>query len=460
MSKKISFLVVEDDQLARMTLVENLKEYGIVSEAKNSKEAFEHLENAHFDVAWVDLDLDEDLEGLTIIPKCKQKGIYTVVLSGREEDECIEEAYEKGCDDFLSKPFELDSLKLVLRKYEAIGNAGKLKKFFAKEYITQDQNLINQLNILNDVIASERPVFLKGPTGVGKTLLAKQIHKLVHGDDKNFVHFNCAEVPENLVESELFGYKKGAFSGAESNKKGLLELADNGTIFLDEIATMPMTLQQKLLKAIDEKTFYPLGSEEPVKSNFRIISATCEDLNEMVEDGRFRKDLYFRIEGFNIDLPSLKKRPADIPLLIKHFLSSGTRRVVIKGEVKDLLYNYEWPGNIRELHKVIDILKSRCHGVITKEDLPEHISRVHVEKSSGGTTSHSVETIFTDGILNSMQIEYIKHNGLKTFLDKAEEEAVVYVHESLGNKVRECLSILKVSSSSFYKVLNRLKKKE
>ncbi|EQC50988.1 sigma-54 dependent transcriptional regulator [Bacteriovorax sp. DB6_IX] len=463
MKKTISFLVIEDDQLARLSLVQKLKDVGIVSEADNLARAKQLLEEGHYDVAWIDLDLENELEGLEIIPLAKSKGIYSVVLSGREEEECIEKAYELGCDDYLSKPFESEALNIVLRKYEAIGSLGKFKDFFAKQYITQDQALIDQLGILSDIVVSDRPVFIKGATGVGKTFLAKQIHSLIHKNDQGFVHFNCSEVPENLIESELFGYKKGAFSGADKDKKGLLEMADGGTLFLDEIATMPMLLQQKLLKAIDEKTFYPLGSEEAQKSDFRLISATCENLEEMVEEGKFRQDLYFRIEGFNLDIPPLKKRREDIPLLLKHFLSSGVRRVVIKGDVKDLLYHYDWPGNIRELHKVIDILKSRCHGVIKKEDLPEHISRVHIQASTSESNSQQVvssevETIFENGLLNNMQIEYIKHNGMKCFLDKVEEEAVTYIHESLGHKVRESLSILKMSSSSFYRVLNRLKK--
>jgi DNA-binding NtrC family response regulator len=461
MSKKtLNFLVLEDDDLARLNLVTHLKEFGLVRETTNSKDAIELLRNEKFDIAWIDLDLEEDLAGLKVVPVAVESRAYAVVLSGREEDEYIEEAYEKGCEDYLSKPFEKDSLNLVLRKYKILKGENKLRNFFSKKYITQDENFINSLQVIKEIVSSDKPVFIKGPTGTGKTLISKLIHEIIFEESQKFIHLNCSEIPENLLESELFGYKKGAFSGADADKKGMLELADGGTLFLDEIATMPSSLQKKLLKAIDEKSFYPLGSEKEVKSNFRLMSATCENLEQMVKDGTFREDLYFRIEGFNIELPSLKERAGDIPLLLKHFLGLGRRRVVLSKEVKSILERYDWPGNVRELQKVIQVLQAKCHGIIKPEDLPSHISPSSaLSSSSVRTETHSSSEEGRDGILTNSQLEFIRHNGLKSFVDKVEEDTVSTLYSENDEKVRQTLSILKISNSSFYRIMDRIKGK-
>ncbi|WP_127718402.1 sigma-54 dependent transcriptional regulator [Halobacteriovorax sp. HLS] len=459
MSKKIlNFLVLEDDDLARLNLVTHLKEYGLVRETNNSKEAIDLLSKEKFDIAWIDLDLETELAGLKVIQHATGSNAYAVVLSGREEDEYIEKAYELGCDDYLSKPFDKESLLLVLRKYRVLKSESKLRNFFSKKYITQNEKFIKSLQVINEIIGSDKPIFIKGETGTGKTLISKLIHEILFESMDKFIHLNCSEIPENLLESELFGYEKGAFSGAETSKKGKLELADGGTLFLDEIATMPISTQKKLLKAIDEKTFYPLGSEKERKSNFRLMSATCEDLEQMVKDGRFREDLYFRIEGFNVTLPNLVERKGDIPLLIKHLLGQGKRRIVLSSEVKNILENYSWPGNIRELKKVIEVLQSKCHGVISKEDLPIHISGIIQGSNGSDLDSQTEELSIREGVLTNKQLEFIRHNGLKAFMDAVEEDCVNTLFEENDQKVRQTLSVLKISNSSFYRITDRIKK--
>ncbi len=457
MSKKVlNFLVIEDDALSRLNLVTLLKEHGLVREAKNSDEAKEFLENEKFDLAWIDLDLERDLAGLDLIPIVKKKGTYPVVLSGREEDSNIAEAYKRGCEDYLSKPFDKEALALVLRKFKVLSKESTLRNFFGTRYVTQDDSLIENLKVINEVVASNKPVFLKGPTGTGKTLIAKLIHELIFENKDKFIHLNCSEIPENLLEAELFGYSKGAFSGAETSKKGKFELADGGTLFLDEIATMPMLLQKKILRAIDEKSFYPLGSEKLVKSNFKLVSATCENLEEMVKEGSFREDLYYRIEGFNIELPPLEKRKGDIPLLLKFFLGLGKRRVVLSAEAKSILIQYSWPGNIRELRKVVEMLQAKSHGVIEAKDLPAHILGVsrHIENIAEVEFTPIIE----GSILSKMQLEFIQMNGLKSFLDKVEEDAVISTLKNNEDKVRKTLSVLKISNSAFYRISQRINK--
>ncbi len=454
MNKRVlNFLVIEDDDLSRLNLVTALKDHGLVREARNSEEAKKLLSEEKFDLAWIDLDLEKDLAGLDLIPLVKNKKTYAVVLSGREEDRSIEEAYKRGCEDYLSKPFDKEALNMILRKFRILSKESVLRNFFANQYVTQDDSLVKNLKIINEVVTTNKPVFLKGPTGTGKTLIAKLIHNLIFEKEDSFIHLNCSEIPENLLEAELFGYEKGAFSGAEISKKGKFALADGGTLFLDEIATMPMILQQKILRAIDEKSFYPLGSEKMVKSDFRLVSATCENLEEMVKDGSFREDLYYRIEGFNINLPSLVERREDIPLLIKHFLGKGKRRVVLSKNVKGILNNYSWPGNIRELKRVVEILQSKSHGLIEVEDLPAHIrgiSSTYIEKVE-------VSEHIPGSILSKMQLDYIRINGLKSFLEKVEEDAVSIIFKENDEKVRKTLGVLKISNSAFYRISERRK---
>jgi len=460
--KHLEFLVIEDDELSRLSLTTMLKDHGSVTEAPSAKEAKALLATKEFDLAFIDLDLEEDLIGLDLIDLVVANKAYAVVLSGRQEDECIEEAYTRGCQDYLNKPFAKEALELVMKKFNFLQGQGKLSKFFAHEYVTQDKELVDQLQILNEVVVSDKPVFIGGATGTGKTLIAKHIHELIHGEKNSFIHLNCSEIPENLMESELFGYEKGAFSGAENSKRGKLELADGGTLFLDEIATMPMLLQQKLLKAIDEKTFYPLGSEKPVQANFRLISATCENLKGKVANNEFREDLYYRIDGFNINLKPLKDRKDDIPLLIKHFMRLGHRRVVINKEAMGLMLGHEWRGNIRELRRTVEILQTRASGLITPEDLPESVRGATPAKVSKAKPSVDIAaTESVEGkVLNASQMQFIADNGLKVFLEVLEDEVVEHFYKENNEKVRQTLSTLKISNSSFYRIMDRIKGKK
>lgn len=463
LKKQLNFLIVEDDQLSRLTLSNLLKEHGLVFEATDSKLATELIQDGHFDMAFIDLDLEDgDLKGLEIISPASKKGIYPVVLSGREEDGCIEEAYLKGCQDYLVKPFNKASLEMVLKKFSLLEGKGALRKVLATNYITQDESLIKELEIINEVVLSDKPVLIFGPTGTGKSHIAKTIHELVHGNDEKFIALNCSEIPENLLESELFGYEKGAFSGAEKSKKGKLELADGGTLFLDEIATMPVLLQKKLLKAIEEKTFYPLGSEKSVKSNFRLVSATCEDLKALVSKGEFREDLYFRIEGYNINLKSLAERKGDVALLTKHFMKKSVRRVVIPQDIMAVLEGYAWPGNIRELRKCVEMLLSKASGIISLQDLPSNIvANSHpcedVKSVIGKMNVQAATSVSSAGFISAEQIGYISENGLKAFIERVEDEMVGYFYKQNSEKVRQTLQQLKISNSSFYRIMDRLK---
>lgn len=441
-SKPLSILIVEDDLLSRLSLKARLEAHGTVSEASNANEARLLKDMRGFDIAFVDLDLETDLAGLQLIREFKDLGTQIIVLSGREEDEIVEEAYSLGCSDFLSKPFSKEAVEAILKKLDLQKNnqqnLEKLKSFF----MTEDEAILNQLKTIEQSIHSVQPILITGETGTGKTFLAKFIHQLA-GNEKPFVHLNCSEVSESLIESELFGHEKGAFTGAIKSKKGLLELANGGSLFLDEIGTLSLNIQKKLLKALEEKSFYPVGSEKPVQSTFRLISATCDDLKIKIEQGEFRQDFLFRIEGFNVQLKSLRDRRSDLLKIADIFLKKGNRRIILSAEVKERFLNYSWPGNIRELERTIEILRSRTTGIIQLKDLEGVLSHAQIKKE-----------------FQHIDLELIKSKGLNNFIEELEATILEKVLMENDDKVRKTMMDLKISNNSFYRIMTNLKGKE
>ena len=434
----LNILLIEDDLLSRLSLKTRLESFGSVTEADSKTKACELIKNQNFDIAYIDLDLEEELLGLDVLKVLTEKNIYSVVLSGREDESIVEKAYQIGCKDYLIKPYSKSGIELIFKRYYSRVNQNQNLKKLKDLLLTNDLGLINELRIIEQALLSTSPIFIAGESGTGKTYLAKFIHKLISEKKEiPFIHLNCAEISESLLESELFGHEKGAFTGAIKNKKGLLELANEGILFLDEIATMPLSIQKKLLKAIEEKSFYPLGSEEIVRSNFRLISATCEDLQTKIELGLFREDFYFRIEGFNVKLKSLRDRRNDLNTLLKYFIKKGDRAIVFDSAAKSFMNEYQWPGNIRELERTIEILKTKENGIVTLQDLKQIISYKN---------KHQEE--------NLNEIDEALSFGLKKYLEKIETRIVKKVHANNQSKVRKTLSDLKISNNAFYRIMS------
>lgn len=438
METKLNILLIEDDLLSRLTLKSRLEKYGEVFEAENSLIAFDLMERKKIDLAFVDLDLEEKLIGLEILKSLRSKSVHSVVLSGREDNSIIEKAYLIGCSDFLSKPFSIESIQGAILKYK--NKKENILLQLQDVLLTRDENLLDEIKTLKMALQGHQPLLLTGESGTGKTFVAKFFHELV-GQKTPFVHLNCSEVSESLIESELFGHEKGAFTGALKNKKGLLELAHDGVLFLDEIATLPISSQSKLLKAIEEKSFYPVGSEKPVSSNFRLVTATCENLQTKILNGEFREDLYFRLEGYNIHMKPLRHRLQDLKGIIEFFLKRNKRRIILSETAMSELLKYKWPGNIRELEKVISLLQSNDKGVIDETDVTLILHKKGKSK------------------VEELDLEEIKSIGLPVYLERIEAAVLQKTLIENNDKVRKTMNDLKLSNNSFYRIMTNINSK-
>ncbi len=435
MKSKLSLLIIEDDKYSRLNMRELLAPFGLLDEACDVLTAQEKLKTNTYDIVLTDIELGEGT-GIDLIPTIVRRGAHCIVVSSFECDEVIEKSYTLGAAHFLAKFKLRDQLPVYINKFIQAKDA-RFEKFLSEEFITQDRETIEELRLLCQLNLKAQNLFISGPTGTGKSLLGKLIHELTH-PEAPLVHLNCSEISENLLESELFGHEKGAFTGAEQKKEGKLKLANGGTLFLDEVATMPLSMQQKLLKAIDEKTFYPVGSLTPIRSEFTLITATCEDMNEKIKKKEFREDLFFRLSGFQFHLKSLSERPEDIELLIKNFQKKSSRRYVIKTEALEILKKYNWPGNIRELKKMSERFSQSQSGIIDYKTV----------KTLIGHPTEATSTS-TFGQWN----EYIQNHGLRSLISMIEKKAVEDSMKRNNGKITTCIKELKISSSAFYRIL-------
>ena len=397
-------LVVDDDrnllELAR-TRLEGAS-YGVVT-ALGAEEALTAANDGSFDLAIVDLRLaDED--GITVMEKLHALNaeMPVIILTGHASVEGAVEAMKRGAYTYLTKPFDprelilqigraLDSRKLA-NENQRLRGLLKEKYDFAN-IIAKSDKMQSLLEAVSRIAMSDSTVYIHGESGTGKELIAKAIHLASDRKDKPFVAINCAAIPETLLESELFGHEKGAFTGAVRSTKGLFTQANEGTLFLDEIGDMPLSIQVKLLRALEERQFYPVGSEKPVSVDVRVVVATKKDLIEEVKKGQFREDLFYRIHVIPVLLPPLKDRPEDIPHLVEHLLKKICQQM--KKPVKGLtpkamqkLMQHDWPGNVRELENTLEYAITMTQRDIVTDDLV-----LQTKISSGvATTEEAVQS--------------------------------------------------------------------
>ena len=393
MGKKI--LVVDDEKIFRESLFHWFEEEGFeVTPVDSGEEALKVYDVDKFDIVLLDIKMP-GMSGLELLAKIKQIDIHATVImiTAFASVTTAIQALKEGAYDYVTKPVDPDELTHLIHKAlkdrELVNENRKLKERI--EDLIKPDNLIGEspemrkiYELINTVAGADTTVLIYGESGTGKELVAKAIH--INSPRKYFpmITVNCGALPESLLESELFGHERGAFTGAQYKRKGKFELADNGTIFLDEIGLVSPKTQIDLLRVIESKQFTRVGGNDLISSNFRVICATNESLEEMVKDGRFREDLYYRLNVFSITIPPLRDRKEDIPNLAEHFLTkfaSGMNRN-IKGISKDameFLQSYPWPGNVRELENAIErAVVMRRSGEIKPDDLPFNI---HAQKS-------------------------------------------------------------------------------
>jgi len=371
MAKKTPHILVIDDELSMRELLEIMmtKEGYKVSCAENGKTAVSILEKKKFDLLLCDIRLG-DITGLEVLraAKANHPDSIVIMISAYATAETAVEAMNDGAYDYVPKPFDTDELK------KTISNALKLKSLEKEKEIIEDElkgnlffnkivgstpRMMHIYDMIRQLSKTLTNVMITGESGTGKELIARAIHEQSDRSEKQFVVINCGGIPENLMESELFGHKKGSFTGATNDKMGLFELAHNGTIFLDEIGELTLPLQVKLLRVVQEKMFKPVGGNEDIRVDVRIISATNKKLESEVIEGRFREDLFYRINVVEIKVPPLRERKQDLRTLAQHFLEKYSKHMgkeidKISSYAIDLLNKYDFPGNIRELENLIE----------------------------------------------------------------------------------------------------------
>jgi DNA-binding NtrC family response regulator len=358
-------LVIDDEPKMTMLIASTLGEGGhAVDTAGTGREAMERLQKQSYDLVVSDIRLPAP-DGMEILSWLRQNRPDTLVImmTAFAEVKTAVEAMKKGASDYLIKPFPLDELILQAGRLLNARHTRQLKELREKDYdalaydefIGQAPATRKLLELLKKVAVTDTAVLITGESGTGKELAAKMIHNLSHRRGKPFIAVNCAALTETLLESELFGHEKGAFTEAVARKPGRFELADGGTIFLDEIGEMSSGLQSKLLRVLEEQTLTRVGGVDEITVDLRLLTATNRNLKDLVRDGRFREDLYFRINVFPITMPPLRERAEDITLLAKYFLQKANfAHPDLDAEILDILAQYSWPGNIREMKNILD----------------------------------------------------------------------------------------------------------
>ncbi|UCD53173.1 MAG: sigma-54-dependent Fis family transcriptional regulator [Phycisphaerales bacterium] len=386
-------LVVDDERAHADGVVEALGKLPVKALAVyTGEDAIEMVRNRRVDVVVTDLKLEGKADGLAVLREARQHSESTEVIlitAYGSIDNC-KEAIRQGAFDYLVKPLDIDQLRTLVDRASrkaATAHAQHIEAergrddFVFEGIAGESPAMQGILEIVRRVAPTNISVLIEGPSGTGKELMARAIHDNSLRRDKPFRPVNCAGLSETLLESELFGHAKGAFTGANADRKGLFEIADEGTLFLDEIGDMPLNMQAKLLRVIEDGIVIPVGSNKPTAVDVRVISATNHSLTKLIEEGKFREDLYFRIKGVSITLPSLRERNEDIPLLITHFLrtaaeETGSQVHGVTDAAMQILSAYEWPGNIRQLRNAIRTMVVMCdRDQLDVMDIPPDISR-------------------------------------------------------------------------------------
>ncbi len=455
MSQEHSYtiLVIDDDPAFQRSMKRLLKGYRVL-QALSFRHGLEHFERERPDVVLVDINLP-DGDGLVLMELLRNidSSVPVIVISGRYDVDTTTRALKGGAYDFLPKPLDKERFESTLKKaLEAVSMNFSLEGWRLESALGEqlgDPNFVVKSTAMKKVISkarkaaeSDAPVLLLGPTGVGKTYLARLIHKWSRRASNPFVALNVSAIPEALLESELFGYVKGAFTGADTDKKGLFDSADGGTILLDEIGDLPKHLQVKLLQVIQEGKFFPVGSTIQKTVNVRIIAATVQDLPTLVETGEFREDLFFRLYVYPIMIPPLVQRREDIPPLSAMFLKHAQREhggppKRITPELIEYLMELQWRGNVRELRSAI--YYAYAHASASEELRPEHLAEFRPRAMDSGRTDmdHEQEHI--------MQLLASEDFSLDKYVDETTSKIIDVALERSGHNLTRAADLLGIT---------------
>lgn len=425
--RELDILIVEDESFQREMLRDFLvKEGHCVTEAESGERALCLLSGSSFDLVLLDFRMP-GMNGLEVLQEVKRINpeIDAVIITAYGTIETAVAVMKAGARDYITKPIDLDELSILIgriadhrrlvRENQILRQEVKARGVTSDTIRYKSRKMAELMNLAGRIAASQATVLIQGETGTGKELLARLIHSLSPRADYPFIAVNCAAIPETLIESELFGHEKGAFTGAVQRRIGRFEQADGGTLFLDEIGELSLPVQVKLLRFLQEREFQRVGGERTLKADVRIVSATHQDLEARIKEGSFREDLFYRINVVTMKIPPLRERREDIPVLIDHFVKRFARdnRKKIDGvsrEARDLLIRYDYPGNVRELENIIERAIVICRGsLLTLDDLPFQEAlcasgtETEGEESREGSLQYALETLERQMISDALE---------------------------------------------------------
>ncbi len=463
LQQNMTIMIVDDDPSIRnmLSIVLKKENYSVIS-AGSGEEALKHLKNSDIQMVISDIKMPgmNGIELLGRIKKIKPEIPVLMITAFASTDDAIE-AMKLGAEDYVSKPFNLDELKIVIRKTlskkelekEIVDLRTKIQERDEFESIIgKNPNMNDIFKLIETVADTDSTILISGESGTGKELIAKAIHKRSSRAKEKFISVNCGALPENLLESELFGHIKGAFTDAFRDKKGLFLESDKGTLFLDEISEMSQQMQVKLLRAIQERTIRPVGGNNEIEINSRIISATNKDLMELIDNGSFRFDLYYRLNVISIKVPPLRERMDDFSLLSKHFISKfnkkfGKKITGIERDAIDILSNYNWPGNIREMENYFERSIALETGTsLTVETLPEEIA--YTFKSRPGRSDNYKKMILE------------KKFDFNEYIDDFSKEIILYALELNNFNIKKTSEMLNLNYRSVRYLMEKFELKK
>ena len=450
--------VYDDERTIRNILKKTLQKEGIeVLTFENAKNAVENIQKEKPDIVFLDIFLGED-NGLEVLEKISalEEKPYVVMISGRDDYNYIIEAMKLGAYDYIPKPFDISKIRKIVSELSNIIETKKTKDISAPEVVGKSVSMQNVFKLVGRAGIGNDPVLITGESGTGKEVIAKLIHKYSDRADKPFIAVNCAAIPPGLVETELFGHEKGAFTGADRSRKGKFLEANGGTIFLDEISELPYETQGKLLRVLQEMEVSPVGSNKVHKIDVRVIAATNKNLIKLIVEGKFREDLFYRLAVIEINLPPLRERKEDIPLLVDLFTKEALKKYKLKTggfteEAVEVLKKYDFPGNVRELKNIVNkLIALYRERPITPNILEQHI----FSDTKISPSKNTWEELYIKEVKNMLMKN--KKNIYLKLVEEAEKIVIEEVLKHTGGNISEAAKYLGIHRNTVHRKIDEL----